>query len=609
MRRDEACVPQVYQQRHQIFDSSAQPEKLTESGEAGHGIVVLSKPSPVPSVVPVAKVQDPVVVSTRIESRALETTHLPERTHSEDPFLQSDDETMMREQAPLNLEQDTAASTLISTEQFTQMPILTRTPVMDTSSLLISNWFEQVCPAWSGFDSGTNLNRRLAIELWHDSQSVFSSLQSMSSAFLSTRLPHMRAPALRFMQIATVSIQAEVKAIKSRVHLDTMPTGLLFSLFCLGTTVCWIDANQLGLPFFREAKLLLNRLNRQFRSFYKKDLEILSYFNKSLTYCEMLLAVVSDEGESLSEESENPLAHRPRPSIERHGKPVDRSPHPWTGISTLTSHLFAQSIRVCRNFRRNLRKRRMGQADLQTALGEIQEAQRLEEQLLELEFPSVRQLNDTGDHRTPWLHLARVAEAYQLASLLQLYQTFPDLVSLRLPLSSGSLNGRDIPWEEWIIPLSLRLVKVLEHIPPHSGSRVIQPLLYISASTGLRYDMTTCPTSDISSYLDLGTIGLQTHLFSDEPNFTENADFLQGTNVSAQTTDSISPMSLDISNARHFIMGRLGMFENSLPPKPVIVARQLIRAIWDAYDSEVPGANAVHWVDVMEDNNLRSMFG
>jgi hypothetical protein len=508
--------------------------------------------------------------------------------------------------APLDSDEDVAASTRITTQLFAQVPVFMTTPITDTSSLLITNWFEQVCPAWSGFDSPTNLNRQLATELWHESRSVFSSLQSMSAAFLSTRLPHMRQPAVRFMRTATESIQAEVRATKARVHLDTVPTGLLFSLFCVGTTVCWIDTSQLGLPFFREARLLLERLNRRLAGFYEKDIEIIQFFNKCLTYCEMLLAVVSEGGPETTDAAEQ----RPQPSNNT-GRGVDGEIHPWTGISTTTSRLFTKSIRLCRNYRHKLRRQRQEGTSFELSLEEISEAQQLEEHLLELDFPSAHQTNDTGDEKTPFLHLAKIAEAYQLAALLHLYQTFPELVSLRLPINSTTLYGGDATWEEWIIPLSLRLVRVMEHIPPSSGSRAIQPLLYISASTGLRFD-TSAPYDllDLPWNSGLGTMDDHLRSFYDSMNpLQQSPDGIGMPPSTGLAPGLISQLSLDISNARHFVMGRLGILENSLPPKPVKVAKKLIRAVWDAYDNEMPGCTTVHWVDVMEDNNLRTMFG
>ncbi|KAF4453361.1 Arginine metabolism regulation protein II [Fusarium austroafricanum] len=496
-----------------------------------------------------------------------------------------------------NVEMTSQSLVPTNESQFYQGTPLTVGLITDTSSLLISNWFEQVCTLWSGFDSDFNLNRKLALELCTSSQSVFSSLQSMSAGFLSTRLPHMKQSAMYFLQAATGSVLSEAEDIIQNPSVDNMPAGALFSLFCLGTTVCWVDARQLGLPFFRSARKILNRLNRRVSTLSAKDLELLSFFNRSLTYCEMLLAAVNQDDAAL--DTEDPATGpQTDPSMQLVERYMDNSPHPWTGISPLASQLFAQAIRLCRSFRRNLKLPKETGRDFQRALEEIQEAQRLEEKLLGLEFQSSICVASTGDYRTPPLHLAQVAEAYKLAALLQLYQTFPDLVALRLPTDSVHANSRHIPWEEWIIPLSLRLVNVLEQIPPNSGTRVIQPLLYITASTGLRYD--TATMLDIANPFDAGinTSSFQTDPFS-----------MDALGTSPPPANLISRMSLDISNARHFITGRLNMLESSLPPKPVMMAKELIKAIWDAYDSEPPGSAAVHWVDVMEDKNLRSMFG
>ncbi|CAK7222747.1 hypothetical protein SCUCBS95973_004950 [Sporothrix curviconia] len=346
----------------------------------------------------------------------------------------------------------------------------------------------------------------------------------MSAAFLASRDPNVRQPALRLMRRAADYAQVELGMMRMAVHPSenrngsmALPTGLLFSLFGLGTTVCWVDARSLGLPFFRETRRLLARLNRQQRiSPGAVDAERLEFFNKCMTYCDMLLSVVHDD-------------------------------------------VVADKC--------------------------------LEEQLLdaEIEVPTVpdpdapnslRSLGDTGDSRTPPSHLALIAEAYRLSSLLVLYETFPSLGFLRLPgraptegggcLSNAvsdafslSLAGSPaVLWQEWITPLSLHLLQVLERIPPTSGSRVIQPLLYICASTGLR-----------------------------QPDMTVEAELAK------------------VSQGRNFIMQRLTILESSLPPTPVRVAKELVRAIWRAHDATPPGTTPVHWINVMEVNDLRSMFG
>ncbi|EXF81310.1 hypothetical protein CFIO01_00972 [Colletotrichum fioriniae PJ7] len=486
-------------------------------------------------------------------------------------------------------------------EQTQLAPYSLSPSLADTSSAFIINWFEQVCPAWSGFDSNANLNRKIAIDLWRTSATVCSSLESMSAAFLASRLPSMRQSALRLMQRATDFIQAELQVVKAQGEFRSVPTGLIFSLFCLGTTVCWVDSRLYGLPFLREVRSLIRRLNAQSASFSSANQDMLSFFNKSLAYCEMLLSVVRDD-EPL-DQGDADLALQ---IIE------ERSPHPWTGVSTLTTRLFAESIRLCRSARHRLRQGMDPQKYFSNALQDLIGAQRLEEQLLELEFPSETPDVDTGDSSTPVSHLARVAEAYRLSSLLHLYQTFPDLVSLRLPAESPMTESGSVPWDEWIIPLALRLVKVLEHIPATSGTRVIQPLLYISASTGLRHDAPA--TSDMmgafgSLQQDLMG-GTGSNMFSPPPLFDSHnlSQYISQMAEAPTREGSMSNMTLDVGSARHFVMRRLSILESSLPPTPVVVAKDLVQTIWRAYDNDI-GSPTVHWIDVMEDNDLRSMFG
>ncbi|KAK2060751.1 hypothetical protein LY76DRAFT_540378 [Colletotrichum caudatum] len=473
----------------------------------------------------------------------------------------------------------------------------------DTSSAFVINWFDQVCPAWSGFDSNTNLNRKIAIDLWRTSATVCSSLEAMSAAFLASRLPSMRQSALQLMQRATDFIQAELQVVKAQPGYRAVPTGLIFSLFCLGTTLCWVDSRLYGLPFLREARSLIRRLNAQSAVLSSSNQDMLSFFNKSSDYCEMLLSVVRDD-EPLDQDNEGSAT--PLQVVE------ERSPHPWTGVSTLTTRLFSESIRLCRSARHRLRRAIDPQRYFSSALQDLIVAQRLEEQLLELDIPSESPEVDTGDSSTPISHLAGIAEAYRLSSLLHLYQTFPDLVSLRLPAESPMAESGSVPWDEWIIPLALRLAKVLEQIPATSGTRVVQPLLYISASTGLRHDTPAGP----NMLTDSGPLQ-QDPMRGAGQNLLNSPQLFNSQNLSlyvSQVADaparegSVTTMTLDVGSARHFVMRRLSILESSLPPTPVVVAKELVQAIWRAYDNDI-GSPTVHWIDVMEDNDLRSMFG
>lgn len=510
---------------------------------------------------------------------------------------------------------DFTDSISLPTEQ--ALTLSTRT-LTDTSSAFVINWFEQVCPAWSGFDSDTNMNRRIAIDLWHNSATVRSSLESMSAGFMASRLPWMRQSALRLMQAATDSIQAELMTVKSSTFpLFVVPTGLLFSLFCMGTTICWVDARALGLPFIKEAKALLRRLNRQSSPALEgPEKDMLAFFNKSLAYCEMLLAVVhnDDDCHALEDADAGVRPTEAQPAVLGIYE-VGDTLHPWTGVSTSATRLFTKSMTLCRKFRLKMRPSATQPEWLFMPIcDELAQAESLEEQLLALKLPfdSGSNVFSTGDHTTPVAHLVRTAEAYRLASLLQLYQTFPYLVSLRLPSKPSLMDNEAVLWSEWITPLSLHLVQVLEGIPPTSGSRVIQPLLYISASTGLRRKI-SAQSHTTSSYVfqegsHINPLDLDDgESLDDMPSLSS---YISQIGQAVGHTSNSNALADDVGKARRFISERLSILESSLPPTPVAVAKELVLATWRAYDNEPDGLlYTTHWVDVMEDNNLRSMFG
>jgi hypothetical protein len=134
-----------------------------------------------------------------------------------------------------------------------------------------------------------------------------------------------------------------------------------------------------------------------------------------------------------------------------------------------------------------------------------------------------------------------------------------------------------------------------------------QPLLCITASTGLRFEPSETSSTQESALLatpspfDLGS--------------TEHcglSDYIGQLVQAEEDIDRLSTVSesrLKIVEARCFIIGRLDALEALLPPRPIVVAKTLVQKIWDEYDKETPGMASVHWIDVMEENNLRSLFG
>ncbi|KLU90940.1 hypothetical protein MAPG_09465 [Magnaporthiopsis poae ATCC 64411] len=539
--------------------------------------------------------------------------------------------------------------------------------VMDRNSMLVEEWFKHVCTIWSCFDSDLNLNRKIAAGAWTRSEPVMRCMQSMAATCLSSQMPQMRRVAIASLKSAIASIKTELRLAGPALARGVFPTDLLLSLCCVGTAACWIDTKQLAARFLREARNIMHRLNRDANAGFLRpeDREALEFFNNSIIYWDMLVAVVSDDDHDTSSgdpDSEGNLL------LLRAGYSADRSgliiPPP------LDRHLRRCSAAVCPIHpplpslpQPPARRSISTGAALRAALRYIAEAQGLEEELLGLEQIGVERVAETGDRLTPREHMVDVGEGYRLASLLQLYQTFPDLVVRRLP-EALSGDGHVVPWDRWVVPLSLRLIGTLKRVPPDSGTRCIQPLLYLSASTGLKFDYDTMaaglqqrqlqqqqqqqrqqvpqeqtmlavpldesvgdpalPQGGVQSPLaavaetEAAEIELDEALSSlDAPtddNEPSPGPVLHGDMNNVQDINDLlqaplTKMSIEVSHARRFVLERLSALEHSLPPAPVRVARDLVTAVWAAYDAEPPGSNHTHWIDVMEDKDLKTIFG
>jgi len=484
-------------------------------------------------------------------------------------------------------------------DSVTQLPGVISRGLIDYSTLLVEEWFKNVCPMFSSFDSDVNLHRKLARESWTRCMAMNSSLQSMAAICLAPQMPFMRRVAASHLNNAICAIEADLQLVRNSDTLQ-LQTDLLFALCCVGTTACWVNTHDTVTHYLHEAKTLFRRALQVRNGYSPSETQQLHFFQDCLVYWNMLVSVVSEDSD------DSDLAA----SIETDTLPVRREqsliiPHPWAGASATAQALLGRAIRLCRLFRlRFKRNMKLTALNLEAALQEIRQAQRIEEELLSLELPSIDKIMETGDKLSPRSHFYHVAEAYRLASLLQLYQTFPDLVTRRLPGQATDVTGC-VPWDKWIVPLCLRLVEVLRQIPVSSGTRCIQPLLYITASTGLRFNQDILAQSRESgpnpSLSD-------TFALANEPGRTESMQSFFDIDDTLATA-SITPLSLEITHARQFILGRLGMLEHSLPPAPIRVAQDLVKVIWEVYDSDMSSSKNTHWIDIMEKSNFRTLFG
>lgn len=462
------------------------------------------------------------------------------------------------------------------------VPILQ--PVVNIPSFLIEHWFKSVCGSWSALDSDANPYRTLTSQMWSTSTPVYYALQAISAASLVERLPAvMRDTARAAPVMATEAIKRELVGFFSG-RSKRFPSELLLALFCMSSSKAWLESRELGLAYLRQARAVLKILETWDLEY--RDKQLFDFFKGCLIYEEMLRSVVSPDETDVK----NMLSWPEPPPTAL----VKASPHPWSGVSSDVFRLFGKAVALCRRSRTRWRHSDGTSFKLlQGAMQDIEEATLVEEALLAITAePNRHAALPVSD-----LDLYNTTEAYRLSSLLQLYESFPDLVAKQMP----GLADADVEtvWNTWVTPLALHIVDILQQLPV-SSMRCIQPLLCLCAGSGLRFESKAPMATGHQSYLLNAEQGGK----SPSPMAT-----LYPKLEPPLLDPAITPNSINISQARRFLMDRLEQLELSLPPKPIDVAKQLIRAVWSAYDEEIGTPRRTHWLDVMSNTGLHSIFG
>jgi hypothetical protein len=226
----------------------------------------------------------------------------------------------------------------------------------------------------------------------------------------------------------------------------------------------------------------------------------------------------------------------------------------------------------------------------------MESARQLEEKLISFKHPIEVNILNPGDGLTPVWHLSTIAEIYRSAGLIQLYRTFPDLLSKRLAAEDPTflfnsfaepetyqyepLWLQDIAKEtiikkpqavgnDWLTDFALTALGLLQILPDESRTRCLQPFLIVAISGELRLP------SDLS------------HGFGEEQ-------------------IDVAPQFYKVSNMRKFVIARLTSYLRILPPKPIQVCLKIVQSTWKRMDA---GEKEVFWMDVMIENGWETTMG
>lgn len=527
---------------------------------------------------------------------------------------------------------------------------------------LVELWFRSVCGTWAAFDSPTNPLRRLCATLWSSNEAVFFALQTMAAASLPRRPPNIREIVMLAPQMSTQALIRELQELFNESDIvvtgvnsggpgntttttTTMPfpAGLLTSLFCMSSSLSWIDARQLGIQYLRNARSVIELLDMKEAHLSADDRELLEFFRGCLLYEETLRSLVTDDQEDIQALLDwKPPAVAPDMDGDHatNGGSDSSSSggldlHPWVGVPIVLIGLFGKVMALCRRSRKAWRQTaaRATYQGLYQAMLDIQEGKQLEERLLTINVQQLVQrakegtaarggkaawkgnAKDDADTRAVETHLYTAAEAFRLSSLLQLYQTFPDLTSQQdqhqqLPATDKACSACSSPaaTSEWLMLLVLHIINLLAEIPPSSPMRCLQPLLCLCAGSALRQDTFLVGSGSNTLAADASRNPGDPILFCGTHGVCTGPRAVGDVATSSLPDPATVRQPTVLELARSTIRERLALLEQNLPPRPIVVARQLLEKVWETYDKEVAPSRS-HWLDIMAETNFESVFG
>ncbi|TVY80230.1 hypothetical protein Focb16_v008282 [Fusarium oxysporum f. sp. cubense] len=183
--------------------------------------------------------------------------------------------------------------------------------------------------------------------------------------------------------------------------------------------------------------------------------------------------------------------------------------------------------------------------------------------------------------------------------MAHLYQTFSDLRN-----QDTLQNGYDpVDAEYRVLDLGLKIIRILENIPLASGTRCIQPLLCLTAGIIMKLDMPAINPQQHTSTLLSDILSADLRSASTAPHHDPRYKDIHHNTLGA------TKRSIEIGQGRRFVLEHLSILESSLPPKPIQVIKQLVQTVWAAYDVQGARESQVHWIDIMAQSNLRTIFG
>ncbi|RKL45777.1 hypothetical protein BFJ72_g3322 [Fusarium proliferatum] len=453
------------------------------------------------------------------------------------------------------------------------------------ASLILDHYFTTVCHFNSSFDSANNPFRSEVSRMMADSPLLFGCVLSMSAAHLYQGDKSSSSIPLEFQTEAMSHLSHTLSELPTRKECevdDNRPTvsvsrekilnvsdDLLLSIIFLGMTAAWHDVSATGLPHLHGSRQLfrswisLNNLADIDKR--RKMTRTQTFVVSSMVYWEAMSSALFDQQyEGLSHLT---MFCDPYP-------PALIQPCPWTGVATPIFVFLAQTLTLVRNNQalKSLWVFESGEIHRRALYGELlAKANSLEREILRYRLPSLALIEDIGDPCTTPDHLLAISSFYRMAALLELYTAFPEITR-----TGGRPDGaidldRDDEKTHLIMGLAFSILEILEKIPDDSGTISIQLLSLLIAGSVLG------PVSPMGEDEEL-----------------KRSELLR---------------------LRTFVRQRIHKMYAAVRLGPIGNAMVILEEVWARMDMlpAIQNANSAissfHWINIMSEKKLETMFG
>ncbi|KAL4954136.1 fungal-specific transcription factor domain-containing protein [Aspergillus filifer] len=463
-------------------------------------------------------------------------------------------------------------------------------PIEDNETTIKQHYFVQVCRINSCVDSSANFLRRELSSMMASSVLVYHCILSMSAAHLAAAKGEMRKFASDCRSKALSSFNSEIARLKEQSRVSRastlMPSEALLGCIILGMTDSWHNPSFLGTSHLHGARLLFRRLmtNREDLSGQTHTARPSLPFNISsivgfLAYWEALASFITNQPVDTTAYLDPYCNNQEIAQIK---------PNPWTGVCT---PLFVYLARTGALVRQRLLLKHLptpataGDIGDQVMADLLHLAQRVETDVLQYQAPTSAMIEDTADPVTPTLHLQRLAQIYRLATLVELYRNFPELL--------GSANEQDptgLAPREKILAIVTSVLTLVKAIPQSSGVNCLLtiPLLIVGSTLQTSKHETAGRESESRPSWDI--ISTAVHAISSQDDV-----LVQG---------------------RDFVRSRLQHIRQYVGLESVSRAVEILEKIWARSDlqtamyGEIQGPREfVQWTEVMVEEKLETVFG